>query len=428
MTLFAADAVIRNRLGLDPEALGPTIFPQAVEQRMQATGVTSAAAYAGLLAADPREADALAAELLVPESWFFRGGRVLFEKLAEFISNRVTGSSFEKTARILCVPCSTGDEPYSLAIALQDRLVPTTAYRIEGVDLSEAHLGRARAARFTSFSFREPGPDIRLTYFTPVGDKWELRPSLRQAVRFRHANLTDPTFLVGEQPFDLIMCRNLFIYLTPDARKKAVANLDRLLAPDGWLCLTPTEADRLPPGQFVPHGPPEFGLYKRANGVTANPARPASVQPRSSGVLPRPTASPPSQASQWLSLPPHENSNRPITVPAVPAPPPVVPAVSLEAARALADGGQLNEARAMCLRILGQSANNPHAYTLLGVINQVEGKTDDAAEALRKALYLDPDHAEALSLMIVICERKGDAAQAASFRKRLGRLARKESK
>jgi Flp pilus assembly protein TadD len=68
------------------------------------------------------------------------------------------------------------------------------------------------------------------------------------------------------------------------------------------------------------------------------------------------------------------------------------------------------------------------AYTLLGVIQQADGKRDAAAEAFRRALYIDPEHAEAISHMIVICERKGQASQAEAFRRRLAKLQREEAK
>ena len=74
-----------------------------------------------------------------------------------------------RPVRILSVPCSTGEEPYSLVIALHEQLTPPADYQIDAVDLSTAHLERARAARFTSFAFREAGPDIRPAYFYPAG-------------------------------------------------------------------------------------------------------------------------------------------------------------------------------------------------------------------------------------------------------------------
>jgi chemotaxis protein methyltransferase WspC len=201
----------------------------------------------------------------------------------------------------------------------------------------------------------------------------------------------------------LILCRNLFIYLTPDGRRRAMAALDRLLASDGWLCLTPGEADRLPPGSFAPVAPTEFGIYRRAS---ARSALFAVVE------VQRPAPSQPSVIAEPL----------PDVQPPVPTLAPVPPQPSLELARALADAGRLAAARELCESLLRDGAGTPEAHTLLGVVHQAEGHPDAAVEAFRKALYLAPGHREALSHMIVLCDRKGDAAQAAAFRQRLARV------
>jgi chemotaxis protein methyltransferase WspC len=80
------------------------------------------------------------------------------------------------------------------------------------------------------------------------------------------------------------------------------------------------------------------------------------------------------------------------------------------------------------MRVIGESGVSAKAYTLLGTIHLAEGHSDDAAQAFRRALYLDPDNAEAISHMIVISDRKGNATQAAAFRGRLARQLREDAK
>jgi chemotaxis protein methyltransferase WspC len=425
MTLFAVDALVRERFGLDPESLGAATFPRAVELRMRATGVTTTEAYLGILNTDPAEQGALAAELVVPETWFFRGGRALFDWLAEFVANRSGNRPADTPVRVLSVPCSTGEEPYSLAVALQEHMVHPETYQIAGVDLSEPHLARARAGQFTPFAFRETGTDIRPTYFQSVNNQWELRPSIRHLVQFRAANVIDPAFLDGESPYDLILCRNLFIYLTADARRRAMANLDRLLAMDGVLCLTAAEADRLPPNRFVATGPPEFSSYRRVGVGSAlhaalAPSHQATQTARAETAGHGPTTrvipqSNPLPTPQQPIPPAREGSPRPAAQPH-----------SVEAARELADMGRLAAARDICERLLAQSSGDPNVHTLLGVIHLAEGRAADAAEEFRKALYLDPNNPDALSHMIVICDHKGDTVQAAALRKRLVRAMREK--
>ncbi len=398
MTAGAIDAVVRERLGLDPLALGPHVLGRAVEVRMHARGLTDPAVYASRLMTEPAERDALAADLAVSETWFFRGGRSLFDRLAAFVADRTAGRSPGNTIRILSIPCSTGEEPYSLAVALHERFLTPDDFTIDAVDLSERALARAKAAGYGAFAFREAGTDIRPPYFRRVEDRWELLPHLRAAVRFRTGNLTDPLFLAGERAYDLIVCRNLFMYLTADGRVRAMANFDRLLALDGRMCVTPGEADRLPPGRFVPDGPTESGIYRRVGVGSAlhNVLAPLADAP--------------------LAVPP--------VAPA--APEGAAAPGTLGAARRLADAGRLDEARAACERLLRTRPADADAQSLLGVVHLAAGRTNDAFEALRKALYLVPDHAEAMAHMMGLCERRGDTARAAALRRRLARLAPKE--
>jgi chemotaxis protein methyltransferase WspC len=414
MSLAGVETVVRTRLGIDPEALGAAALPRAVERRMSATGTATSDDYLALARFDPAEQLALAAELAVPETWFFRGGHPLFDALARFISARSILRGTGNPVRVLSVPCSTGEEPYSLAIALHDQHVPADAYRIEGVDLSAVHLARARTGRFTSFAFRESGADFQAKYFQHTGDMWELRPSIREGIRFEVGNAADPGFLAGAERFDLILCRNLFIYLTEKARRCALANLERLLVADGWLVLSPAEADRLPPGRFVATGPPGLGIYQR--GALPGPVA-QQVKPS------RPPARKPISLRQAVMRQPSA-SNEGAAPPA--RPDPIAAPETLETARELADAGQLTAARSLCERLLAQAAGDAGIHALLGVVDLAEGRAAEAAESFRKALYLDPNHPDALTHMIVICDNRGDSVQAAALRKRLARAVREE--
>jgi chemotaxis protein methyltransferase WspC len=380
---------------------------------MHARGLTDPALYTARLMTEATERNALAAELAVSETWFFRGGRALFERLAGFIADRAAGRAPGKTVRALSIPCSTGEEPYSLAIAAHERFLTPEDFSIDAVDVSARVLARATAARYGVFAFRESGVDVRPVYFRSTEDSWELLPHLRAAVRFVPGNLTDPLFLADERPYDLILCRNLFIYLTPDARVRALANFDRLLALDGLLCVTPAEADRLPSSRFVPDGPLEFGTYRRAD--LGSPV-PRTAEPRAepSGLS--------GERARFTALPRPSAPRAP--APRAPAPraPEVTSPDPLSAARALADAGRLDAARAACEALLRARPANADALALLGVVHLAAGRADDALDAFRKALYLVPDHAEAMTQMMALCERRGDTARAAALRKRLARL------
>jgi chemotaxis protein methyltransferase WspC len=277
------------------------------------------------------------------------------------------------------------------------------------------------AGRFAVFAFREPGTDPRPQHFRPTDDgRWELACELRDLVRFRLGNAVDPTVLAGELPYDLILCRNLFIYLTPGARDQTAANLHRLLAPDGLLGVSPAEATRLPPDRFAPFGPPAFCLFLRAIGPVDR------RQPPTSGVLRRPPSGlvkprPDLQEADGTRRSGRGGlATRPDDRPELTPAPVTDP---LAAARALADAGRLDDAFA-AYEHAARTHTSADGFALVGIIELARGRPDAAGNAFRKALYLDPDHPEALSHMIVLCEQRGETARAAALRRRLGRVER----
>ena len=410
MKFSPIEELLRERIGFDAQSLGPAALPRAIRDRMQVRQVADVGDYTRTLTAEAVEWSALLTHLLVSESWFFRGGRPLFDYLAGWVRDRASS----RPVRILSVPCSTGEEPYSLAIALRETGVPSSHFHIDAVDLSPDHLHRASAGVFNAFAFRDATSDPReFAFLHRSDDRWELLPRYRESVHFRPGNAIERNFLGDEAPYDLILSRNLFIYLTPDGCNRAMVNLDRLLAPDGQLCLTPAEADRLPSARFELDGPVAFALYRRTHAT-------------SSGVVPL------ASRSGTTTVAPPRSAVKAPTTPLAPPPPrieiakPSTRVVNpFEIARSLADAGQLDEARAACERLL-ESLPTADGFALLGVIHLAAGRHTDASGAFRKALYLDPDHAEALTHMIVLHEQRGEAEPAAALNRRLARVRRRE--
>jgi chemotaxis protein methyltransferase WspC len=326
----------------------------------------------------------------VPETWFFRGGPI-FARLAQ--QARAAGMrSPGRVFRVLSAPCSTGEEPYSMALALFDAGVPPASWAIDAIDLSRRALERARRGVYGEPSFREPGLD-RARHFRPAPGGWEIDPAVRAAVRFRRGNLLDPGLLAGEGPYDVIFCRNLLIYLTPEARGRVLVTLDRLLRPAGLLCTGPAEALAVLGPRFRPAGPAGSFLFRRASLVPdRGPALGAAM-----AVGPREPARP--------------------NPPAAPAPD------GLARARRQADAGDLEAALASCRAHLDTAGPSADLYSLLGVIRQARREEAEAADCFRKALYLDPCHGEALTHLMLLCRQRGQEAEADLLRRRLRRLA-----
>jgi chemotaxis protein methyltransferase WspC len=405
MSLEAVLDLVSRRIGLDPQALGPGTVAAAVAARMQAAGQTDPAVFAARLAGDPAEFEALVDQLVVPETWFFRGGEI-FRHLAGLVAGMARGRPGGPAVRILSVPCSTGEEPYSLAIALRDAGVPETACTLDALDLSPQNLDRARAGRYPDFSFRQTKVEVRRRYFRETDGKWEIDPGVRQKVRFRAGNLIDPLFLAGEPPFDLVLCRNLFIYLHPEARRRAGDAINRLLAAGGWLCMGHAEPIHLSDARFQPAGPEGMFLYRRRVGDTKQQA-----------AWRAPVGAPP-EVRLSLKAAVVEPAQKAPKVVASGASPPAPDLVEL---RQLADRGYLDQAWAGCRGLMERAGPSADVLALMGVIHLARQEGDDAVTCFRKALYWQPDHPEALTHLMLRALQAGDTAQAARLRERLER-------
>jgi chemotaxis protein methyltransferase WspC len=330
-------------------------------------------------------------DLTVPETWFFRDAEP-FAFLARHVREVWQESHPEESLRALSAPCSTGEEPYSIAIALLEAGLAADRFRIDAVDVSRARIETARAALFGRNSFREKTDHLRFGYFIPEGERRRLRSDVAGRVDFRTANLRSPSFLVGEAPYDVVFCRNLLIYLVPEARQQMLSHLSRLLAPDGVLFTGHSEIVFFLQNGYVPVPHRRaFACRRAGSSPHAAAARPLKVQ------APRP---------------------RP---PAPPAPRQAAPSDLTEAQR-LADRGSLAEAAAVCGRVLQEAGENAPARFLLGLIHEASNRLDAAEDCFRRALYLEPDHHDSLLHMSLLHERKGETDRAGALRARLRRL------
>jgi chemotaxis protein methyltransferase WspC len=382
---------LQRHLGLAPESVGERAVAAAVDRRMAAVAAADRTDYEFRLATDPAELRALADAVVVHETWFFRYPES-FRLLAGFAAGR-------RAVRALSVPCSTGEEAYSVAITLLDAGVAGVS--VLGVDVSEPAVARARAGVYPEGSFRESTHSPAERHFIRSAAGRVVAPAVKGRVAFRVASLIDPFFLADEPPFDVILCRNLFIYLTRDARARGVANLTRLLAPDGVLLVGHAESFALAAGRFRPVGSANAFAFTRA--TTAPPLPP----------VPPPTTAPVPAAPKTVPPPP-----RPPGVVVPPPPPPAAPPDPLAEARAAADRGEFREAARLCERVIGQGEPSAEGFALLGSIRSAAGDAAGAVREFERAVYLDPRHYDALVNLMALAEARHDAKAAAHYCRR----------
>jgi chemotaxis protein methyltransferase CheR len=161
------------------------------------------------------------------------------------LTQRVSPAAASKTIRIWSVPCSTGEEPYSIAIWLLENWPPVDAFDIEiiGSDIDTKVLEAARLGRFGKRALMQVPADVVAKYFVPLDDDWwQVADDIRGSVQFTPVNLIDAAETVAFGRFDVIFCRNVLIYFDDASRRIAAENLYESLLPGGFLCLGHSES------------------------------------------------------------------------------------------------------------------------------------------------------------------------------------------
>jgi len=212
---------------------------------------------------NPAQVDALAAHLTIGETYFFRDPAT-FEALASQVFPALAQEKrgLAKRLRIWSAGCCTGEEPYSIAIALRRALPDLDDWRITilATDINPQFLRKAAAGVYGPWSFRGVPDETRAAYFRrrPEG-RFELLPSVRKMVTFACLNLVEdvyPSLANNTNAMDLIFCRNVLMYFSGEQMRKVVASLRRSLVDGGRLVVSATEASREVFGEFATAGVP----------------------------------------------------------------------------------------------------------------------------------------------------------------------------
>ncbi len=148
-----------------------------------------------------------------------------------------------KTIRIWSAGCSTGEEPYTLAIILLEKMQRHVGWKTEIIanDISEQALQRARRGEYRGVTLRAVKPSILERYFTKVEDIYQVKPEVKALVSYSHINLNDPRKLSLNCGFDVVFCRNVMIYFSDDVRKQLVRGFYNCLQPGGYLYIGHSE-------------------------------------------------------------------------------------------------------------------------------------------------------------------------------------------
>jgi chemotaxis protein methyltransferase CheR len=445
--------LLAERFGLRVEPARLRDLTEVLAARQAATRLADPARYFQHLtdpATAPAELRAIATLVTIGETHFFRHAEH-FHAMAELILPDRRRVAAGRPLRVLSAGCSNGEEPYSIAMVLAGQGAPPA--EILGVDLNPEALARAKAGRYSEWSMRGVLPAVRQRHFRPAsGGGWQLDERILAMASFAERNLAqpDPAFWAPGR-FDLIICRNVLIYFTPEGMREVIARFATALAPGGYLILGPSESLRGVSDAFHLLHTHNCFYYQRKGGALPQDLVPAArPEPEPAALVPAaaaepvdawaeaiagaadriaalatrtaPAPTPPDRSwERVLELARHERFAEALAgLDALPPASARTREALLLRAAILTNAGRVAEAERACNEAIARDDLDPGAHYLLALAREHAGDLTAARRHDEAALYLDPDFAMPHLHLGLMARKQGDPAAArAAFQRAL---------
>jgi chemotaxis protein methyltransferase CheR len=430
---------------------------------------------------------ALAATLTVGETYFFRNSAQFRALLEAVVPALMRERSAERSLRILSAGCASGEEAFSLAIALKEQVPESFGWRlrIRAIDLNARAIERAVKGSYSAWSLRDTSSEVLERYFETRGKEYILAPEIRQMVEFEERNLVenDPAFWTPNA-FDIVFCRNVTMYFPPTTSQRVVQRIAAALSPGGYLFLGHAETLRGVSNDFhLRHTHDTFYYQKKGNHELEpesfpNPALPHIALATETGVtwfdaIQRASAQIARLADRGARQDGHDSSSVRDPVPLSPLstagssraaqmeptshqgwnnhlalellrqerfadalellerhPPEsrLDPDTQLLKAVLLINSGKLETAQDVCEQILQRDELNAGAHYLCALAREQAGAASAAVEHDEMAAYLDPAFAMPRVHLGLMARRNGELEVARiHFERALGLLAREDT-
>jgi len=391
----------------------------------------------------PQQVEILANHFTVGETYFFRETHALKVFTERILPPLIqTRQHTTRSLRIWSAACCTGEEPYSLAILLSTCIPNIQDWNITivGTDINTRFLKKATEGMYSEWSFRATPQHHKERYFqrTPNG-RFALIPEIRRMVQFSQLNLVEdtyPSFTNDTNDMDVIFCRNVFIYFSPERIHTAVQNLHRTLVDGGWLIVSPSETAYLPSSLFEACTFPGTILHQKRATFPHTLSSPSEVVPLAQPVsqsrfasLPRsivteetagvetavhqfPTPSSPTLYQEAISLYKEgryaevSGKLRRVLFPDNIRVTPFDPHSAMLLVRSCANQGAWSDAIAYCQQATLADPLNSRLHYLLATLLLEQGQENEALLSLKRTLYLDPDFALAHFTLANVARRQ----------------------
>ncbi len=389
----------------------------------------------------------LAANLTVSETYFWREPQT-FEALEKIIipgliKNRRKG---EKRIRIWSAGCSTGEEPYSIAIALH-RLIPDIKdwnISILATDINPRILYKATTGEYGQWSFRSPPQWLKEKYFIPKSNnRWEIIPEIKHMVKYEYLNLAEdiyPSSLNNTNAMDIIYCRNVLMYFTKDRFRQVVKGLYNSLTQGGYLVVSASELSIRNFPDFMPINLPGMVIYQKTSKKTKDRYKYTKAVTSPEPVLFQIQAEPGNTVENIISQP-REIKHEVLTTKEIPEHNYSIFEESLKLysqgnytdvinklqkddqttegyillIRAFANQGKLTEAIKICEKAIAVNKIDPRIHYLYATILQENNQPDEAVISLKHAIYLDSDFVLSYYSLGNIYQQLGNAKNAKKY-------------
>ncbi|MBD2519337.1 chemotaxis protein CheR [Nostoc sp. FACHB-973] len=421
MSWVEIENLLRQKIGIDANIIGSKLV-KAVENRRSICGIGNLNDYLKVLQNSKQEFDELVELIVVPETWFFRDGQP-YSAIANYVRSQWLNKSHIGKLRLLSVPCSTGEEPYSLAMTLLDLGLLPNQFNIDAVDISKKSLAKAKKGIYGRHSFRGDNLEFQTRYFHHIGKEYQICDRVKNTVNFSQGNLLDPQLFLDRKAYDIIFCRNVLIYFDSLARGITLKNLNSLLKTGGIILVGASETGELAnlDWDIIRLNSVIVGRKKITNTEHIN-FNYLSVNDQNLKEYTKHL----NQQNNFIKTPPklldnsQVNNNKIIENQLTR---PIEKSNSnLDTIRKLADEGNLTEAISQCQNYLQANSTNAEVYVLLGQVYQAQRLELQAEECFKKAIYLDPKNSQALLHLTLLKEQGGDISKANILRQRLQRL------
>lgn len=408
-------SLVTEQTGLHIPDDNQATFQRLIQTRMKAFKLATEADYHQLLQRFNRtemasECKQLSLGLTTGETYFFRDHGQIDLLSQHILPELIERNRAHRFLRIWSAGCSSGEEPYSLAMLFDELSEDLSNWQvlILGTDMNPEALVKARQGYYSEWSFRQVSEQLRHRYFDLIQTKWALKPHIRQKVHFRQHNLVTEHFpnIGGDIcQMDLILCRNVFIYLEPDIVSQIADKMTDALVDGGYLMTGHGELYAHHLGQLRTRVFPASIVYQKVK---------AQYREQSPSLIVESSQQP---AQPLLSLSgkarmiPHRTDvvrTRDVN----PRSEPFVKSVTMQDAWAYANRGQPEKARLSCDKLIRENALDHHPYYLSALLAQEQGELDEAKTLLKKVLYLEPVFIAAYVELAVIYGKENNPALA----------------